>query len=73
MATKYQCDRCNRQYDDKNKVVNIDYPVVSSRYNNYSGDGWKGNTVAKDLYYDCVLALNDFMKPILAQKETRND
>lgn len=69
MATKYQCDRCNKQYDSKDRIISINYPIATNRYNSYSGDSWKDNIVSKDFCYDCVVSLNDFMKPILAQKE----
>lgn len=59
MATKYECDRCNKQFVGSNEVHAVTYEKDT---NQYREPNWQ--TQNKDLCVDCLKALHEWIQPI---------
>lgn len=64
MATKFECDRCNKQFNRSSETRSIEYPSIS-RYSPANLEV----TMSKDLCKECFIDLNEFMTPLVKEKK----
>jgi|HubBroStandDraft_2_1064218.scaffolds.fasta_scaffold1426289_2 hypothetical protein len=61
MSTKFVCDKCGNEFNDRSKVRQVQYPDVAY----HTSDIRSELTIEKfkDLCKDCLIKLGEWMKP----------
>lgn len=66
MATKYECDRCGKQFVHSGDIGQLTYPLINNYNSLYNINGGK-----KDLCINCIKELADFLKPLPKEAKSR--